>query len=106
MFKEDLKKIQRLLLKIPRGKVTTYRFLAKALHMPKSWRYIGYLLKSNPEPDKYPCYKVVRSDGNVGGYSGENGMKRKIRLLSQDDVIIKKRRIVNFESKIFKFYMS
>lgn len=103
MFKEDLEKIQKLLSLIPQGKVTTYSLMAKALGKPKSWRYVGYLLKSNPEPEKYPCYKVVKSSGEIGGYSGENGQARKIRRLAVDNVTIKERKVVDFESKIFNF---
>ena len=103
MLKEDLFKLQRILLRIPRGMVATYGGVAKAMKRPKSARYIGFLLKSNPEPDKYPCYKVVKSDGAIGGYSGPSGTKEKIRRLRMEDVIIKKRKIVDFESKIFNF---
>jgi len=106
MLKKDLKKVQELLLAIPRGKVTTYGIMAKIMNMPQKARYIGRLLGSNPYPDKYPCYKVVKSDGSVGGYSGSKGVGEKIRLLAKDNVIIKKRRIIDFESKIFKFNMS
>jgi len=106
MFQQDLKKLQKLLLVIPKGRVTTYGILAKVMDMPRKSRYIGRLLGLNPCPDKYPCYKVVKSDGSVGGYSNEDGIKEKIRRLSKDNVIINKRRIVDFESKIFKFNMS
>lgn len=105
MFNTDLKKIQKLLLLIPEGKVTTYGLMAKALGKPKSWRYVGSLLKGNPEPKKYPCYKVVKSDGKIGGYSGENGQSEKIRLLEEDSVTIVKGKIVGFSSKIFNFSM-
>jgi len=104
MFKEDLFRLQKLLLRIPRGRVATYGGMAGALRMPKSARYVGFLLKSNPEPDRYPCYKVVRSDGAVGGYSGSGGSKEKIRRLGKENVMIKKGKVVDFESKIFNFY--
>ncbi len=103
MFNEDLKKLQQLLLKIPCGRVTTYASLAKAMKMPKAWRYVGHLLKSNPKPDKYPCYKAVRSDGSVGGYSGPGGLKKKIRRLRRDGIKIRRSRIENFQPSIFNF---
>jgi O6-methylguanine-DNA--protein-cysteine methyltransferase len=83
--------------------VATYGGIARALNRPKYARYVGFLLKSNPEPDKYPCYKVVKSDGAVGGYSGPSGIKEKIRRLEKENVIIKKSKVINFESKIFNF---
>lgn len=100
MFHQDLSNLQKLLAKIPKGKVATYAGLAKAMKVPRSWRYAGYLLKSNPEPDKYPCYKVVRSDGLVGGYSGPGGLREKIRRLRLDGVIINNGKIVSLKSCI------
>lgn len=105
MFQEDLVKMQKLLKLIPKGKVTTYGILAAAMDIPRGWRYVGYLLKSNPDPEKYPCYKVVRSNGEVGGYSVPRGAEEKIRRLGKDNVTINNGRIVNFRSKIFNFSM-
>jgi len=103
MFRADLAKLQSLLRKIPQGKITTYGLLAEALGVPGGGRYVGLLLKTNPEPEKYPCYKVIKTNGEIGGYSG--GVKEKIRLLNADNVIIKKRKAVDFKRKIFKFNM-
>ena len=101
MFQQDLPNLQKLLTKIPPGKVSTYGALAKAMKMPKACRYVGYLLKSNPEPDIYPCYKVVRSDGSVGGYSGPGGLKEKIRRLRRDGVIINSGRVKSLKSYVY-----
>ena len=66
-----------LLLKtIPKGKVTTYGNLAKAFGVPNKSRYIGKLLGKNKKPNKYPCFKVVKSDGSIGGFAF--GIKDKI----------------------------
>ncbi len=97
----NLKKIQLLLSKIPKRKVTTYKELARAMGT-KGYRYIGNLLHENPEPDKYPCYKVVKSDGTVGGYA--KGKKMKIRLLRNDEIEIKKNTVLNLQSVLFKFF--
>lgn len=102
MFKKDLRKLQQLLLKIPKGRVTTYGHLSRAIGLPKGWRYTGYLLKSNPEPDNYPCYKVVRSDGSVSGYSGPGGVKEKIRRLRRDGVSIDNKQVLFLNSLVYK----
>lgn len=78
-------KLWLLLEKIPRGKVITYGILARRLGIHP--RAVGRLLSKNPEPEKIPCYKVVRSDGSLGGYS--RGIKRKIFLLQRDGIEIK-----------------
>jgi O-6-methylguanine DNA methyltransferase len=101
MNQQDLIKLQKLLLKIPKRKVTTYGRLAKAMNQPRSPRYIGYLLKNNPKPDKYPCYKVVKSNGGIGGYSGTGGVKEKIRRLRTDGIIINSGRVKDFSISVF-----
>lgn len=76
-----------LLRKIPKGKVTTYGELARACS--SSPRAIGQIMRRNERPDMYPCYKVVASDGCVGGYAGcIKGAKieKKIRLLKRDGI--------------------
>ena len=72
------------ILKIPKGKVTTYTLLAK--HLKTSPRAIASMLAANTELDKYPCYKVIHSDGLIGGYRG--GVDEKIRRLEADEIRI------------------
>lgn len=101
MNQKDLHTLQKLLLKIPKGKVSTYGILAKAMNRPRNSRYIGYLLKSNPQPNKYPCYKIVKSNGETGGYSGVGGLEEKIRRLQTDSVIIKGGRISDLKNCLY-----
>lgn len=90
----DSLKVLKLLRKIPKGKVTTYKALAKACNS-KGYRAVGQIMRNNPRSDLYPCYKVVKSDGTVGGYSGTDPkmLKKKIRLLKKDGIEIKNGRI-------------
>lgn len=97
---DQVKKLQQLLTKIPKGKVTTYKEIGCAMGT-KGYRYIGRLLNKNPEPDKYPCYKVVMSNGDLGGFG--MGCKDKIRRLKKDGIEIKNMKVVDFESLLFKF---
>ncbi len=96
----DLKKLQKLLLKIPKSKVTTYKELAHAMNI-NGYRYIGKLLNKNPEPDRYPCYKVVMSNGDLGGFA--HGCKDKIRRLKEDGVEIRNGKVVDFAKRFYKF---
>jgi methylated-DNA-[protein]-cysteine S-methyltransferase len=96
----DLHRLQQLLLKIPRGKVTTYKELAIAMGT-KGYRYVGNLLHSNPEPDRFPCFKVVKSDGTLGGFA--TGQKDKIRRLKADGVEVKNGQIDHFVDRIYTF---
>ena len=81
------------LRRIPRGKITTYRDISYALGDVIAARAIGYIMKTNPHPDYYPCYKVVGSSGDVGGYS--LGVDMKIRLLRREGIHIVGRTVSN-----------
>ncbi|UCG95332.1 MAG: MGMT family protein, partial [archaeon] len=52
-------------------------------------RAVGMVLAANREPEKYPCYRIVRSDGSIGGYSGTGGVKKKVQLLKKDGIEIR-----------------
>ena len=74
-------KVWRYLLKIPKGKVKTYRQVAIAIKSPFSARAVGNAVGKNPYAPKIPCHRVIKSDGSLGGYSGKGGIKIKKKLL-------------------------
>ena len=82
-------KVWNYLMKIPKGKVLTYKEVAKAIGKPKSYRAVANAIGKNPYPPKIPCHRVVRSDGGIGGYSGKGGIDQKKRLLRSEKVFIK-----------------
>jgi len=75
-----------LLKKIPKSKVTTYGELARICKT--SPRAIGRIMKHNPSPEVYPCYKIVGNGGKLVGYSGIGGLKTKLKLLKKDGIKI------------------
>ncbi len=88
-FKE---KVYEVVKKIPKGKVMTYEMVAKLAGRPRSWRAVGNILnKSATWRTKIPCHRVIKSDGEIGGY--RYGTKRKIALLKKEGVLIKNRRV-------------
>lgn len=93
-------KLQNLLLQIPKGKVSTYKEVAEAIGT-KGYRFVGQLLNRNPYPDKYPCYKVVNSNGQLGGFA--LGLAEKIRRLKNDGVDTKEGKVVDFTLKLHRF---
>jgi len=72
--------------KIPRGKVRTYKEIARIVGHPRAYRAVGSALNKNPYRN-VPCHRVVRTDGSIGGYA--NGTKKKIALLRKEGVKIK-----------------
>ena len=96
---DKLRKMQLLLLKIPKGKVVSYKEIARKLKIHP--RAAGGLVGSNPDGDKYPCYKVVCSDGSLGGYSTPKGVREKMRRLKKDGIVIKNGKIA--KKHFFRF---
>jgi methylated-DNA-[protein]-cysteine S-methyltransferase len=81
-------KVYDALVKIPRGKVTTYKLLAESLRC-RSAQAIGQALRKNPFAPKVPCHRVIKTDFTIGGYSGAVGgekIRRKLELLKQEGV--------------------
>ena len=82
-------KVWNYLMKIPKGKILTYKEVARAIGKPKSFRAVANAVGKNPFPPNIPCHRVVRSDGGIGGYSGKGGIDQKIRLLRSEKVFMK-----------------
>jgi len=75
--------------KIPRGKVMSYKQIAQAIGRPKAYRAVGNALKKNPLPVLIPCHRVIKADGEIGGYAF-GGKSEKIRLLEREGSIVRK----------------
>lgn len=81
--------VYRKLREIPRGRVVTYGELARAVGCGSA-RAVGQALRVNPDAPEVPCHRVVRVDGSLGGYQGdETGRtwERKRELLRGEGVV-------------------
>ena len=93
--------VYKKLLKVKKGKVTTYSDLAKAVGLKNGQRFIGTIMKKNSYPVIIPCHRVVKSDGKIGGYS--YGEKVKLKMLEKEGIKIKDRKIIDFDKEKFYF---
>ncbi|MGQ9514886.1 MAG: MGMT family protein [Thermoproteota archaeon] len=96
--------IYKLLKQVPKGKVTTYKALAKAVGHSNAARAIGMIMRYNPYAPMVPCHRVVYSDGRLGGFNGLKGVKEKARILKREGVIVKDGRIVGFKDRYFEAF--
>ena len=71
-------------MKIPKGKVKSYKQVALGINRPRSARAVASACGKNPYAPKVPCHRVIRSDGSLGGYSGSGGIKTKKKLLKNE----------------------
>ena len=93
-------KVYKKLLEVPKGKVTTYAQLAKAVGLKNGQRAIGRIMNKNPFPVIVPCHRVILSNGKIGGYAW--GTKVKTNMLSREGVKIKNGKILDKDA-IYKF---
>ena len=89
-----------LLSQIPKGKISTYKQIAKILKT-KAYRAVGNAMANNPKPIFVPCHRIIKSNGLIGGYA--LGTKKKISLLENEGITIKKGKIIDFEKYIHLF---
>jgi len=79
------KKVYRELLKIPMGKVVSYKQLCKRLGIYKKGmeRRVALSLKRNPLFLLLPCHRVIKNDGDIGGYNLGKHLKRRLLTLER-----------------------
>jgi len=79
--------VWKALLKIPPGKVISYTTLAKYIGKPKAVRSVATAIGKNPLCWLIPCHRVLRANGELGGYHWGLNLKKNM---------------LNYESKINK----
>jgi methylated-DNA-[protein]-cysteine S-methyltransferase len=94
-------KIYKKLLEVPKGQITTYGELAKAVGLKNGQRIIGKIMNKNPYPVIIPCHRVVMSTGKIGGYA--YGEQIKINLLNDEGIQIKNGKIIDLKNRIYRF---
>ncbi|KKQ44627.1 MAG: Methylated-DNA-protein-cysteine S-methyltransferase Ogt, partial [Candidatus Nomurabacteria bacterium GW2011_GWC1_37_9] len=69
-MKSFTEKVYEIVRKIPKGKVLTYKEVAKKAGNEKASRAVGNILHKNFDP-KIPCHRVVSSQGKLHGFKGK-----------------------------------
>lgn len=87
-FSETVKSVVKT---IPAGKTVSYAEVARAVGNPKAARAVASVMAKNFDP-AIPCHRVVRSDGQPGGYN-RGGETAKSRLLAAEGVVLLQNRI-------------
>src|SRR5947209_12633995 len=61
--------------RIPPGRVATYGDVAALAGRPRAARAVGNIMRGCRRPD-VPCHRVIAAAGRLGGYGGQEAMKR------------------------------
>ncbi|MFZ2223958.1 MAG: methylated-DNA--[protein]-cysteine S-methyltransferase [Candidatus Deferrimicrobium sp.] len=75
-------KVWKELRRIPAGSTASYGEVARRIGNPRAARAVARACATNPLPLAVPCHRVVRGDGDPGGYRG--GIERKLALLERE----------------------
>jgi len=78
---EFKKRVYKVVNKIPKGSVLSYKEVASAAGYPGAWRAVGNALNKHRQP-KMSCHRVIKSNGEIGGFG--RGVKKKIALLKKE----------------------
>ena len=76
------KKVYEFVRTIPKRRTATYKEVAVAIGHPNAYRAVGNALNKNPFIGTVPCHRVIRSDGQPGGYV--LGTEKKVELLKKE----------------------
>ncbi len=74
-------RVFKVVAKIPKGKVSTYGDIARAVGVNGGARAVGNALHSNTDPINIPCHRVVNSAGRLApnyAFGGSNMQAKKL----------------------------
>ena len=63
--------------RIPPGRVATYGDVAGLAGRPRAARAVGNIMRGCGRPD-VPCHRVIAANGRLGGYGGNELLKRSL----------------------------
>lgn len=78
-------KVYDVVARIPRGRTLTYKEVARRAGSPHAYRAVGNIMHNNPDTKRVPCHRVVRTDGDPGGYA--RGRRRKVVMLKRESAL-------------------
>ena len=79
-------KVYEYLKTVPRGKVTTYGMIARAIGHPRASWQVGNALHRNPTPVIIPCHRVVNREGRLAPAFAFGGVEKQAALLRAEGV--------------------
>jgi O-6-methylguanine DNA methyltransferase len=83
LFQEQVRQIVR---DISKGEMMSYGEVAAAAGRPRAHRAVANIMATNYDPT-VPCHRVIRSDGQLGGYN-RGGVEKKRALLQAEGAIL------------------
>ena len=79
--------------RIPPGRVATYADVAALAGRPRAARAVGTIMRDCTARD-VPCHRVIAAAGRLGGYGGNESMKRE--LLRAEGIVVSGTKVRGF----------
>lgn len=97
----SFEKVYKIVAKIPKGKVLTYKKVAEIAGV-KNPRIVGFAMYANKDIINVPCHRVVGSNGKLTGYA-RGGITKKGQILKREGVKFLDNNIVDLQRSLYKF---
>lgn len=90
-------KVYAFIKRIPLGKVATYGQIAAYLGNKHLCRTVGNILHNNPDPQTFPCHRVVNSKGRVAEHFAFGGSAAQRALLEKEGIVFRRDGSIDLE---------
>ncbi len=91
-------RVYEVVLKIPRGRVTSYGAIASYLGSPGAARMVGWAMnQSHHSPEYIPAHRVVNRNGLLTGKHHFDGTDLMQEMLENEGAIVSENHILNME---------
>ena len=84
------KKVWLAALRVPFGETASYSEIARLSGHAGAHRAAGTALGKNPVMMVVPCHRIIKSNGDIGGFSGGKGIKETLLKLEDNEIAGKK----------------
>ncbi len=89
-----------IISQVPKGRITTYGAVARALGDIIASRFVGLAVSQNENRCRVPFHRVISSNGQIGGHS-RNSSERKSALLEVEGIDVSSGKVHDLESVLF-----
>ena len=83
------KKALKAVGKIPYATIKAYKEVANNIDSPNGHRAVANANAKNPIPIVIPCHRVIKSNGELGGYGGGSQLKKDLLKFEKANLNLK-----------------
>ncbi|HEY1911607.1 MAG TPA: methylated-DNA--[protein]-cysteine S-methyltransferase [Vicinamibacterales bacterium] len=92
-------KVLSIVRRIPPGRVAAYGEIAQLAGSPRAARAVGNIMRTCHRRD-VPCHRVIAAGGRLGGYGGNEHLKRS--LLIAEGIVVSGKRVRELDRVTWK----